>query len=323
MVARRPGSGKRSITDRHRSSARAIDGAAREVQAGAMPDRLLLPLFVCLWSSGYVVGAVAIQVADPLPLLAARFTLATLLAAPLALRRARPPRAQLGRLAVLALLLQIAQFGGVYGGFALGVPAALSALVMLGLSPLVTTGLAIASGQEHGDSRLWVGLGVGVLGVAISLAPELGDARVGAGVGLTVIAMLGLAGGTVLQKRWIGHADARVSAAVQNVTAAVIMAPVVAVFGGRLDLGVQLAWTLPWLGFVMGVGALLVFVRVLHGHAASSVAALLLVVPAVTAIASSFVLGETLHPASVLGMIVAMTAVGTVLKREALSRRTG
>ena len=43
------------------------------------------------------------------------------------------------------------QFGGIYGGFALGVPAGLSALVMLGLSPLVTTGLAIAAGQESND----------------------------------------------------------------------------------------------------------------------------------------------------------------------------
>ena len=40
-----------------------------------MPDRFVLPLFVVLWSSGYVVGALAIDVADPLPLLALRFTL--------------------------------------------------------------------------------------------------------------------------------------------------------------------------------------------------------------------------------------------------------
>src|SRR5690349_2208616 len=123
-----------------------------------MPDRVLLPLFVVLWSSGYVVGALAIGEADPLPLLALRFTLAA-----------------------LGALLQVVQFGGVYGGFALGVPAALSALAMLGLSPLVTTGLAVGSGQERSDARLWAGLAIGVVGVAISLAPELGSARVGLG----------------------------------------------------------------------------------------------------------------------------------------------
>ena len=32
---------------------------------------------------------------------------------------------------------------------------------MLGLSPLVTTGLAVGSGQERNDARLWVGLAIG------------------------------------------------------------------------------------------------------------------------------------------------------------------
>jgi drug/metabolite transporter (DMT)-like permease len=98
-------------------------------------DRLLLPAFVALWASGYVVGAAAIEVADPLPLLAVRFVLAAAILIPLAVRRGRWRGAPLGRLAVLGVLLHVVQFGGIYGGFALGVPAALSALAMLGLSP--------------------------------------------------------------------------------------------------------------------------------------------------------------------------------------------
>src|SRR5215213_6856936 len=152
-----------------------------------MTDRLVLPVFVLLWSSGYVVGALAVQVADPLPLLTARFVLASLVMVPLALRHGRWRGAPLGRLAVVGVLLQVVQFAGVYGGFALGVPTALSALVVLGLSPLVTTALAVTTGQERGDARLWTGLAVGVAGVAVSLAPELGSAGVGAGVALTLV----------------------------------------------------------------------------------------------------------------------------------------
>jgi drug/metabolite transporter (DMT)-like permease len=281
-----------------------------------MPDRLVVPVFVVLWSSGYVVGALGIEVADPFPLLAARFTLAAVVAVPLVLRDGRWRGAPLGRLAVVGLLLQIVQFGGIYGGFALGVPAALSALVMLGLSPLVTTGLAVASGQERADARLCAGLAIGVAGVAISLAPELGSARVGAGAGLTLVGMLGLAGGTVLQKRWVGAAEPRVSVAVQSVTAAAVAVPAVAAFGGRFDVSVQLVLCLVWLACGMGIGTLLVLVNVLRDHAASTVAALLLVVPAVTAIASALTLGETLHPASVAGMLVAIAGVGAVLRRE-------
>src|SRR6185312_5780715 len=193
MVARRGRRRKGLITDPHRFG----PGVRLLAVAGAgtvmvMSDRHVLPVFIVLWSSGYVVGAVAIGVADPLPLLAARFTLASLVAVPLAVRHGRWRGAPIGRLAVVGVLLQVVQFGGVYGGFALGVPAALAALVMLGLAPLVTSAIAVGTGHERGDARLWTGLAIGVVGVAISLAPELGDARVGVGIGVTLLGMLGL-----------------------------------------------------------------------------------------------------------------------------------
>src|ERR1700744_4538534 len=125
---------------------------------GGMSNRLLAPVFVLLWASGYVVADLAIQASDPVPLLAVRFTLATLAAAPLALRHRRWRGAPFGRLAVIGLLLQVTQFGGASPAFSLGVPAGVSALVMLGLSPLVTTGLSIAAGHERCDWRVWTGL---------------------------------------------------------------------------------------------------------------------------------------------------------------------
>jgi drug/metabolite transporter (DMT)-like permease len=218
---------------------------------------------------------------------------------------------------LLGVLLQVVQFGGVYGGFALGVPAALSALVMLGLSPLVTTALAVAMGQERADARLWAGLAIGVAGVAISLAPALGSARVGAGVAVTVLGMLGLSIGTVLQKRWAAGTDTRVSAAVQNLTGALLVAPAVAVFGGRFDVSARLVLSVGWLGLGMGALTLMVWVHVVRRRAASSVAALLLVVPGLTALASAPALGQALHPASLAGMLVAMVGTGAVLRREA------
>jgi len=280
-----------------------------------MSDRLLTPVFVLLWSSGYVIGALAIQVTGPVPLLAIRFALASLVTVPLVLRQNRWRGAPLRRLAAIGLLLQVTQFGGIYAGLALGVPAALSALVMLGLSPLVTTGLSIIGGQERSDPRVWTGLAIGVAGVVLGLAPELGQAHIGAGLGFTLLGMLGLAGGTVLQKRWSADADPLVSAAAQSVTGAVVMAPVAAIVGGRFDLGPQLVLTLGWLGWGMGIVLLLVLVSLLRRLDASHVGALLLLVPAVTAIASAPVLGQAIHPLSLLGMAVAMGGVWIVLRR--------
>src|SRR4051812_48344585 len=198
--------------------------------------------------------------------------------------------APLGRLATVGVLLQVVQFGGVYGGFALGVPAALSALAMLGLSPLVTTGLAVGSGQERGDARLWAGLAGGGVGGAISLAPELGSARVGGGGAVTLVGMLGLASATVLQKRWSAVADPRVSVAAQAVTGALIVDPAALVFGGHVEVSARLVLCTAWLAWGMGIVSLLAMVSILRRHAASALAALLLAVPAVTAIGSAVAL---------------------------------
>jgi drug/metabolite transporter (DMT)-like permease len=280
-----------------------------------VPTRVLSPVFVLLWSSGYVIGALAIQVAGPAPILVSRFALASLVSVPLALRGGRWRGARLGRLAAIGLLLQVMQFGGGYAAFATGLSAGVAALVMLGLSPLVTAVLATATGQERSDPRLWVGLVIGLAGVAVGLLPELGDAHVGAGVGLAAVGMLGLAGGTVLQRRWSATTDPIVSAAAQQVTALVVTAPVLVLVGGRVDLGLQFAASVGWLGWGLGIGALTALVTLIKRMDATRVGALLLLVPAVTALASAPVLGEPLHPLTFAGMAITAAGVGTVLRR--------
>ena len=157
--------------------------------------------------------------------------------------------------------------------------------------------------------------------MAISVAPSLGSARVGVGVAVTILGMFGLAGGTVLQRRWAARTDPRVSAAVQNITAATLVVPAALVFGGRVDPSAGLFASLIWLGWGMSVGSLMLLAELLRRHEASTVAALLLLVPAVTSIASAVTLGETLHPATLIGMVVAMVGVGTVLRRGSPRRR--
>jgi len=280
-----------------------------------MPAALPLVVFVLLWSSGYVVGALGVESASPLGLLTVRFALALVLAVPLALRAPGWRRAPFGRLALIGLLLQGVQFAGVYGGLSLGVPAALSSLVILGLAPVATTLIATAGGMERPGARVWIMLAVGVAGVGISVAPELGDAHLGAGVALTALGMLGLAGGTVLQKRWAGAADPRVSVAVQLVAASVVLAPVAALTGQlHVTDWWQLAWTTAWLAWPLSIGATILFVRLLRHFDASTTSSLLLVVPAVTAVLSALVLGERLHLLSLLGMAVTIAAVLTVVR---------
>src|ERR1700749_1794895 len=115
-----------------------------------------MPLaFVVLWSSGYIAAAYGVDAAEPLGLLTLRFVLALPVAWLLAVRVEGWRRAPLARLALVGLLLQGVQFGAAYSGFALGVHPALASLIMLGLSPVVTTALASWTGAERVRGRTW------------------------------------------------------------------------------------------------------------------------------------------------------------------------
>ena len=92
------------------------------------------------------------------------------------------------------------------------------------------------------------------------------------------------------------------------------MIPVLAVVGGRYDVGVRLALSVGWLGWGMGIGTLLVLLTLLRRLHASRVGALLLLVPAVTALASAPALGEPLHAAALLGMAVSAAGVRIALR---------
>jgi drug/metabolite transporter (DMT)-like permease len=92
--------------------------------------------------------------------------------------------------------------------------------------------------------------------------------------------------------------------------------PVAVLVGGSLHVSLHLAAYVLWLSLVLAVGTVLLFVHLLRDHAASTVGALLLLVPPVTAGVSALTLGEALHPASLAGMLVAIVGVGVVLRRE-------
>ena len=95
------------------------------------------------------------------------------------------------------------------------------------------------------------------------------------------------------------------------------MNAIVSAIASAFDVSARLVLCTAWLAWGMGIVSLMAMVSILRRHAASALAALLLAVPAVTAIGSAIALGEALHPASLAGMLVAMAGIGAVLRREA------
>jgi drug/metabolite transporter (DMT)-like permease len=293
--------------------------------------------FIVVWSSGFIAAKYGVDAAPPLGLLTLRFVLAVPVAVLLALRVPGWREAPLARLALVGVLLQGVQFGAAYSGLALGVHPALGSLIMLGLAPVVTTALSSWSGAERVGARTWALLAAGVLGVTVSLLPTLGEAHAGPAIALVVLGMLGLAGGTVLQKRWVGAADPRVSVATQLVAGCFVLAPIAFVSGQlSLEPSRELFLSAAWLAWPLSIGGMWLLIALLRRHDASIVGALLLAVPAVTAVMSLVILGDAIAPVSAVGLAVATAAVVKLVRpaprersadrrwrsRAALSRRT-
>src|SRR3954468_6167532 len=101
--------------------------------------RLAKAVMVPVWSSGFIVGTLAVRHAPGLSILFWRTEVAMMAMAPIALAmRVRWPkdRRTLARMVLVGLLLQAAQFGGIFLALQYGVAAGLVAL-LAGSSPLL------------------------------------------------------------------------------------------------------------------------------------------------------------------------------------------
>jgi drug/metabolite transporter (DMT)-like permease len=278
------------------------------------------PAFVLVWSSGFLVGAIAVRSAQPFALTVWRFLIAAVLLGGIAVvTRAPWPRTRKAwrDLVITGVLLQGVQFAGAYGALALGVPAGLGALVLC-LSPAL---VAVLSGPVLGE-RLgragWWGSALALTGTLAAGVHHLVAAGGSpAGIALLMLGLAGFAAGTLYQKREGGSMDLRTGTTVQLLAGAVVVLPVALLTEHGLPLPstgsgfAALAWIV-----VMNstAGAILLFVLLRRGTGAG-VSGLLYLVPPVTAVLAVPVLGQPLELATVLGLT--LTLIGVVLVNRA------
>jgi drug/metabolite transporter (DMT)-like permease len=270
-------------------------------------------LFIAMWSSGYVVGKLAVPYAAPFTLLTLRFGLGALLLLLVSLAwRAPWPRSwkALGHLVVVGLLIQALQFSGLYTALKLGVSAGESALIV-GTMPVFTAlGAAMMLG-ERTSVKQWLGMAGGMLGVLLVVWHKLGAGTAGVGAyAAAVVALIGITLGTLYQKKYCAGMDVRTGGCVQLLVATLVALP--------LSLGLEgfdVHWTPTmvfasgWLSVVNSIGASsLLFVLMRDGRA-SQVASLFYLIPGVTVLMAFAVLGETLNALSLAGFVATGGAV--------------
>lgn len=278
--------------------------------------------FVLVWSSGYIAGPAGVDAVEPFSLLALRFVLAALVLVPLARWRHGPlrmDRRTFARVATVGLAMNAFQFGFMYLAFDAGLGATLGSLLH-SLSPVLTVVLAGLLLGERVRPVQVLGLAVGVAGVVVVLGPDVDEAGGAIGVTLGLLSMLSLCFGTMGQ-RWIPPSvDPWWSASIQF---AVTIPPMV-VLGLALegtspvhDVGAGLA-ALLWLAVVNSVVGLILLGAVVRRGGAGASSSVFFLMPPVTAVMAYLVLGDTLGPRELVGLVVAITGVAVATRRRAV-----
>jgi len=276
-------------------------------------------IFVVLWSTGFIATKYVINNAEPLSYLAIRMMVVVgLMAVIAAIARPKWPDATgVFHSAVAGILVHGFYLGGTAVAIAHSIPAGLSALIP-GLQPILTSTIANRWLGERVAPMQWAGLLLGLAGVVLILhnRPMSGDAGWGwlaSGVSLVSITL-----GTLYQRRYCNAIDWRAGNLVQYVAVTILFGIAAWLFENNVvHWTTEFVLALAWLAVVLSIGSIGLLYWLIRRSAATSVASLFYLVPAVTAVMAYALFGERLDAVAIVGMVACAAAVFLVNRRAA------
>jgi drug/metabolite transporter (DMT)-like permease len=274
-------------------------------------------VFVVLWSTGFIGTKYVLHNAEPLTYLAIRMALVVgLMAVIAAIARPRwPDRSGIAHSVVTGILLHGFYLGGTAIAIAHSIPAGLSALIP-GLQPILTSTLANRWLGERVTPLQWSGLLLGLAGVVLILHDRPMGGEAGWGWLASGVSLVSITLGTLYQRRYCGQIDWRAGNLVQYLAVTVFFAA-----GAWLFESNVVHWTsefvlgLVWLAVVLSIGSIGLLYWLIRRSAATSVASLFYLVPAVTAVMAYALFGERLDHIAIAGMVACAAAVFLVNRR--------
>jgi drug/metabolite transporter (DMT)-like permease len=286
-----------------------------------LPDglaSLAAPVFVFIWSTGFIGARYGMPYTEPATFLIMRFAGVLLLMVPavLYLRVPFPSRRQVMHLAVAGLLLQGGYLLGVFEAIRHGMGAGLTALIV-GLQPVLTALLG-AFVSERVTGRQWIGLVLGFGGVSLVVAERLSLSGLSVlSVLMAVAALLSITFGTIYQKRFTPVFDLRAGSVIQFAAALCLVVPVALLSEER-----EVEWTVPLVGAILwsilalSIGATSLLFLLIRRGAATRVASLMYLTPGVTAVMAWILFGEAISGWMLAGIGLTAVGVATMLRRS-------
>jgi drug/metabolite transporter (DMT)-like permease len=274
-------------------------------------------VFVVLWSTGFVATKYVVHDADPLTYLAIRMALVVVLMAAIVVvaRPKWPDRIGIAHSAVAGILVHGIYLGGTAIAIAHSIPAGLSALIP-GLQPILTSTIANRWLGERVTPMQWAGLLLGLAGVVLILHNRPMSGEAGWGWLASAVSLVSITLGTLYQRLYCNAIDWRAGNLVQYIVVTIFFG-----IGAWLFENNVVHWTtefvlaLIWLVVVLSIGSIGLLYWLIRRSAATSVASLFYLVPAVTALMAYLLFNERLDAIAIVGMVACAAAVFLVNRR--------
>src|SRR4029079_17385586 len=276
-------------------------------------------IFVVLWSTGFIGTKYVLNSAEPLTYLAIRMACVVgLMAIIVAFARPKwPDRIGIAHSIVAGILVHGFYLGGTAIAIAHSIPAGLSALIP-GLQPILTSTIANRWLGERVTPMQWAGLLLGLAGVVLILhnRPMSGEAGWGwlaSGVSLGSITL-----GTLYQRRYCNAIDWRAGNLVQYIAVTIFFGIGAWLFENNLvNWHAEVKRALASVVVVLSIGSIGLLYWLIRRSAATSVASLFYLVPALTALMAYVLFGEPRGGIALVGMTACAAAVLLVNRRTA------
>ena len=286
--------------------------------------RAMPAVFVLIWSTGFIVARYGMPQAPPMKFLALRYLLSVVCFAIWAvIARVRLPsdRRQVIHLAVTGVLMHAGYLGGVWAAIKFGMGAALVALLVVGLQPVLTA-VWVSSRGSRVAGRQWTGLALGFSGLALVVWHKLGVGEIDArNFGLALLALVCSTVGTLYQKHFLAPCDVRAANLVQLIAALLVTLPLALLESEAIRWNLEFAGAMAWSVLVLTLGGSSLLYLLIQRGAATAVTSLLYLVPPCTALMAWLLFGEPITLSIIIGM--ALTAVGVSLVVRASGAASG
>ena len=277
------------------------------------------PLFILIWSTGFIIARYGMPHAEPLTFLALRFFGVILILLPCILwfKAPWPSKSQIVHLAIAGVLIQFGYLAGVWIAIRHGMPVGLTALIV-GLQPILTAVFVSFLAEKITRSQ-WQGLFLGLLGVFLVLYAQINTTGVNAQtIFFNITGLLSITVGTIYQKKYCAQFDLRTGSLIQFMTSLGL-----ATIGAYLFETREVEWVLELIGALVwgivgiSIGAMsLLFILIRRGNA-TKVSSLMYLTPPTTAIMGWILFNEPLT--ILVGLGTLLTMLGVLIVNQTIS----